>query len=123
MLKWKKSNVTFETLVEIIRERSTTIKLVRLDMAAGDNTAVMIIVPDQNEEFHSRTAIRIGQCLEGVSEFYWDNDGDGLGYGPGTLYSTGDCETLLPEGYVDNNLDINDRKIVQNKLHTIKKYL
>ena len=63
------------------------------------------IIPVFNGEYHSRTTIRIGQCLEhGIDEFYWDNDGDGLGSGIGNIF----CEELLPEGYVDNNLDIND---------------
>jgi hypothetical protein len=63
------------------------------------------IVPTFNDGFHSRTVIRIGQCLEsGPGEYYADNDGDGLGSDEIHFY----CEEYLPEGYVSNNFDIDD---------------
>jgi len=69
------------------------------------------IVPEFNGVFRSRMEIRIGQCLEeGPSIYYSDNDGDGLGNGEPHLF----CESYLPEGFVNNNLDINDNIYCQS---------
>ena len=64
-----------------------------------------MLIPVFDGGYHSRSSIRIGQCLEfGPGEYYWDDDGDGLGAGSVHLY----CEEFLPDGYVNNNNDIDD---------------
>jgi len=63
------------------------------------------IIPTFYDGFHSRSVIRIGQCLEsGPGEYYVDEDGDGFGAGEVHFY----CEDYLPDGFVDNNIDLND---------------
>ena len=57
------------------------------------------VLPNGSSHLDGTTAI---SALD--ADYDLDNDGDGLGSGTLHLY----CEQYLPEGFVDNNIDIND---------------
>jgi hypothetical protein len=48
VVKWNKKDIMFEDILRVIKPGVQNLKLVRLDKSSSDNTAVMLIAPDDN---------------------------------------------------------------------------
>ncbi len=49
VINWPSSEVLFEPLLEVVKEKATTLKVVRLDYGEKTNTAVLLMVPGPGE--------------------------------------------------------------------------
>lgn len=53
VINWRKKTVSFENILKEITPVSQNLKLVRMDSGPSDNTAVMLIIPEENSSIDS----------------------------------------------------------------------
>jgi len=86
------------------------------------NVQNVVITQDQLEldynpvtnEFIPNIRVVIGGCAQSgnITEYYYDNDSDGLGYGDPVEFCTGQ----EPDGWVINNEDVNDQLYCESNI-------